>query len=156
MSDRRVIVPFSDLSEYCEHQRPLAVKNWLQNNGILFFKDAEGRPCTTEHALKEHLKRGRRTRPNFPWEADQTMPYHRRKGMLPYSEYNEPRIIVPFSDLSELSARKRPTAVQKWLQAKGILYFLDADGRPCTTEHALNEALYRGRRTKPNWAAMDH
>jgi hypothetical protein len=75
--------------------------------------------------------------------------------MAPYSNYNEPRIVVPFSDLSELSARTRPSAVKKWLQGNGILFFLDADGRPCTTEHALNEALYRGRKTKPNWAALD-
>ena len=79
------------------------------------------------------------------------MPYHHRKKMAPYSDYNEPRIIVPFADLCELSARTQTTAVKKWLQAKGILYFLNADGRPCTTEHALNEALYRGRKTEPIW-----
>jgi len=58
---------------------------------------------------------------------------------------------VPFEQLAAFCHRKRPTQVQKWLESKGILYFLDADGRPCTTEIALNEALQRGRRTRPNF-----
>lgn len=58
---------------------------------------------------------------------------------------------VSFQQLSEFCNRKRPTQVKKWCESKGILYFLDADSRPCTTETALNEALQRGRRTKPNF-----
>ena len=83
------------------------------------------------------------------------MQHDKRPGIVPFTECNEPRTVVPFLDLCDLSARKRPGAVQKWLQANGILYFLDADGKPCTTEHALNEALYRGRRTRPNYGAID-
>ena len=64
------------------------------------------------------------------------------------------RVVIPFSDLAEFCNRKRPSAVRTWLQDRGILYFLDADGRPCTTEQVLNEALLKGRRTKPNWDAQ--
>ena len=67
------------------------------------------------------------------------------------TEPKEQRAIVPFADLFELSARTRPSAVKKWVQSKGILYFLDADGRPCTTTRALNDALMKGRKTEPNW-----
>ena len=58
---------------------------------------------------------------------------------------------VPFDRLAEFCNRKRPTQVKKWCESKGILYFLDADNRPCTTDAALNEALQRGRRTRPNF-----
>ena len=59
---------------------------------------------------------------------------------------------VPYQKLAEICNRKRPTHVKKWCEAKGILYSLDADGRPWTTETALHEALHRGRKTRPNYA----
>lgn len=58
-----------------------------------------------------------------------------------------------FQDLCRLSGRERPSAVKKWLQGRGVSYMLDADGRPVTTERALNDALLRGRKTQPNWPA---
>jgi Domain of unknown function (DUF4224) len=58
---------------------------------------------------------------------------------------------IPFEQLADFCHRKRPTQVRRWLESKGILYFLDADERPCTTEAALNEALQRGRTTRPNF-----
>ena len=61
------------------------------------------------------------------------------------------RAVVPFADLAEFCGRSRPTSVRKWCESKGILYFLDADGKPCTTEAALNEALHRGRKARPNF-----
>ena len=62
---------------------------------------------------------------------------------------------IPFTQLAEFVGRKRPTQVRKWCESKGILYFLDADGKPCTTEAALNEALQRGRSTRPNFMAAE-
>ena len=58
---------------------------------------------------------------------------------------------VSFKQLSEFLARKRPTHLKKPLESTGVLYFLEADGNPCTTEQALNDALFRGRRTQPSW-----
>ena len=63
------------------------------------------------------------------------------------------RMIADFIDLQRLSGRLRPGAVKKWLQRQGIVFMLDADGKPVTTEKALNEALLRGRKTEPNWPA---
>lgn len=60
-------------------------------------------------------------------------------------------MIADFSDLQRLSGRERPAAVKKWLQQRGISYILNADGKPVTTEKALNEALLRGRKTEPHW-----
>lgn len=59
--------------------------------------------------------------------------------------------ICDFEDLCRLVGRKRPTLVKKWLQNNGILYWLNADGKPVTTGKALNDALLRGRKTEPNW-----
>lgn len=61
---------------------------------------------------------------------------------------------VPFSKLADLANRKRPRAVEKWCQKRGILYFLDADNRPCTTDDALNAALMRGRKTEPDYSSV--
>lgn len=58
---------------------------------------------------------------------------------------------VPYEDLQKFVGRKRRAQVQKWLESKGVLYFHDADGNPCTTDAALNEAMQRGRRTRPNY-----
>ncbi|MEX2260095.1 MAG: DUF4224 domain-containing protein [Woeseia sp.] len=63
------------------------------------------------------------------------------------------KVIVDFPMLCRLSGRERPSAVCKWLQQQGIAYMLNADGKPVTTERALNEALLRGRKTEPNWPA---
>lgn len=60
-------------------------------------------------------------------------------------------MIADFTDLQRLSGRTRPSAVKRWLQARGILYWLNADSQPVTTEKALNDALARGRKTTPNW-----
>lgn len=60
-------------------------------------------------------------------------------------------MIADFPDLQRLSGRDRPTAVKKWLQKQGISFMLNADGRPVTTEKALNDVLLRGRKTEPNW-----
>lgn len=60
-------------------------------------------------------------------------------------------MIADFDQLKRLSGRARPTAVRKWLQKQGILYWVNANNEPVTTEKALNEALLRGRRTQPNW-----
>jgi hypothetical protein len=62
-------------------------------------------------------------------------------------------VIATFPDLQRLSGRHKPSAVKKWLQGRGISYMLDADGRPVTTDKALNDALARGRKTEPNWPA---
>ncbi len=63
------------------------------------------------------------------------------------------REIVPFSDLCELSGRERPSAVRKWLQKHQIPYYVDADGRPCTTATALYLPLDRSWITQPNFEA---
>ena len=63
-------------------------------------------------------------------------------------------MIADFKDLCRLANRKKPTAVKKWLQDKGILYWLNADNQPVTTEKALNHALMKGRKTEPNWNAV--
>ena len=60
-------------------------------------------------------------------------------------------MVVDFADLQRLSSRHKPTAVKKWLQSKGILYWLNADNQPVTTERALNDALMKGRKTEPIW-----
>lgn len=60
-------------------------------------------------------------------------------------------MIADFEDLCRLSGRQRPSAVKRWLQARGILYWLNADDRPVTTEKALNDALLKGRKTEPNF-----
>lgn len=62
--------------------------------------------------------------------------------------------VCDFEDLRRLSGRARPAAVKKWLQDKGILYFLNAKNQPVTTQQALNDALMRGRKTQPNWPAV--
>lgn len=56
------------------------------------------------------------------------------------------REVVPFKDLSELSGRNRPAAVKRWLEKVGVQFYLDADGRPCTTAFALNEPLFRPKK----------
>ncbi|MEM8815830.1 MAG: DUF4224 domain-containing protein [Pseudomonadota bacterium] len=56
-----------------------------------------------------------------------------------------------FTDLQEFVGRKRPTLVKRWLEAHGILYWLNADNEPVTTTKALNDALMKGRKTEPNW-----
>lgn len=61
---------------------------------------------------------------------------------------------VPFAELATLANRKRPSAVERWCQARGILYFLDADNRPCTTRDNLNAAVSRGRKTEPDWTTL--
>lgn len=63
-------------------------------------------------------------------------------------------VIADFETLKRLVGRERPSAVRKWLEKQGIRYWLNADGRPVTTERALNDALFRRRRTEPNFAAM--
>lgn len=50
-------------------------------------------------------------------------------------------MIADFNELCRLSARTKPSAVKRWLQSKGILYWINADNQPVTTEKALNEAL---------------
>ena len=60
-------------------------------------------------------------------------------------------LIADFEDLRRLSGRKKPSAVKKWLQAQGILYWLNADNQPVTTEKALNKSLTRGRKNEPIW-----
>ncbi len=60
-------------------------------------------------------------------------------------------MIADFPTLYRLSARTRPTAVKKCLQSHGILYWLNADHQPVTTEQALNDALMKGGKTEPNW-----
>lgn len=61
-------------------------------------------------------------------------------------------MIADFQDLCRLSGRERPSAVKKWLQENGILYWMNADHKPVTTEKALNQALLKGRKTEPNWS----
>ena len=63
-------------------------------------------------------------------------------------------MIADFEDLQRLSSRQTPSAVKKWLQAQGILYWLNADNQPVTTEKALNKNLPQGRKTEPNWDAV--
>lgn len=63
-------------------------------------------------------------------------------------------MVADFPTLCRLSGRKRPTAVRKWLQERGISYMLNANREPVTTEKALNDALLRGRKTEPNWPAI--
>lgn len=62
-----------------------------------------------------------------------------------------PRVVVDFDELRRLVGREKPTAVKKWLQSKGILYWLNAKNQPVTTSTALNDALMKGRKTEPNW-----
>ncbi len=61
---------------------------------------------------------------------------------------------IPFKKLAECANRKSATAVKKWCQDRGILYMLDADGRPTTSEKAYDDAIARGRKTLPNWDAQ--
>lgn len=63
-------------------------------------------------------------------------------------------MIADFETLQRFSGRERPSAVKKWLQRQGIRYMLNADGRPVTTEKALNDVLLNGRTVdqEPNWA----
>ena len=63
-------------------------------------------------------------------------------------------VIADFDDLCRLSGRTQPTAVKKWLQSKGILYWLNADNKPVTTEKALNETLMKGRKTRPDFSEL--
>ena len=65
-----------------------------------------------------------------------------------------PSTVVDFDELCRLTGRTKPTYVSKWLQSKGILYWLNADNRPVTTERALNEALMRGRTTRPDFSEL--
>ena len=60
-------------------------------------------------------------------------------------------VICVLDDLCRLSGRTQPTAVKKWLQGKGILYWLNADNKPVTTEKVLNESLMGDRKTEPIW-----
>ena len=58
---------------------------------------------------------------------------------------------IPFEKLAELVNRTQPKAVRKWCEKNGVLWMPDADGRPTTSESAYNEALRRGRGTRPNF-----
>ncbi len=61
---------------------------------------------------------------------------------------------IPFKKLAKLANRKQPGAVKRWCQDRGILYILDADGRPTTSDRAYDEAILKGRKTLPNWEAQ--
>ena len=67
---------------------------------------------------------------------------------------NEIRNVVPFADLCALCALDQPEDVIDWLRANDILFFIDSDGRPCSTAGALDEALRIGKRTSS--AIIDH
>ncbi len=69
-------------------------------------------------------------------------------------EPTRPRVALSFADLAEFCGRQRPSAVKKWLQRERIPYLLDADGRPCTTVNAIDDVLFRRRRTEPNWEVL--
>jgi Domain of unknown function (DUF4224) len=57
-------------------------------------------------------------------------------------------MIIPFSHLQELSGRKRPTAVRRWLSKSRIHHKLNADGEPFTTQAMLDAALSVRRTAK--------
>ncbi len=61
---------------------------------------------------------------------------------------------IPFKKLAELANRKRPGAVKRWCEDKGIPYLLDADGRPTTSDRAYDDAILKGRPTHPDWSAQ--
>lgn len=58
---------------------------------------------------------------------------------------------IPFEKLAKVAGRQRPSAVRRWCEQHGIFWIPDADGRPTTSEAAYNEALKRGRGTRPNF-----
>jgi hypothetical protein len=60
-------------------------------------------------------------------------------------------MLIPYKQLANLANRKKPSAVKRWCQERGILWMPDADGNPTTSEIAYNEALKRGRSTRPNY-----
>ena len=60
-------------------------------------------------------------------------------------------MLISFDELARLSNRSKPSAVRRWCQQRGISWLPDADGRPTTSERAYNEALQRGRATRPHY-----
>lgn len=60
-------------------------------------------------------------------------------------------MLIPFDELARIANRSKPSAVKRWCQQRGIPWMPDADGRPTTSENAYNEALMRGRPTRPNY-----
>jgi hypothetical protein len=60
-------------------------------------------------------------------------------------------MVIPFEQLAKLANRKKPSAVKRWCQERGILWLPDADGRPTTSEIAYNEALQRSRGSRPKY-----
>jgi hypothetical protein len=60
-------------------------------------------------------------------------------------------VLIPFDELARMANRTKPSAVKRWCQRQGIPWMPDADGRPTTSEIAYNEALMRGRPTRPKY-----
>lgn len=65
--------------------------------------------------------------------------------------------LVKFEELAEWSGLERPSAVRRWLQERGIPIITRRDGRPVTTEAAIDAAILRGSNlaTAPDWTALD-
>jgi hypothetical protein len=57
--------------------------------------------------------------------------------------------------LKALSGYKQASAVKCWCRKNGIRFFVNAQGRPVTTEGALDRALSHGVEAKPDWGAFD-
>jgi hypothetical protein len=74
-----------------------------------------------------------------------------QEGFATESRHRTVPVLIPFDELAKLANRTKPSAVKRWCEQHGILWMPDADGRPTTSEIAYNEALHRGRRSRPNY-----
>lgn len=63
--ETRAIVPFEELQELSALRRASGIKQWCQEQGILYILDGKGRPCTVRRALDDSVMRGKKTEPNW-------------------------------------------------------------------------------------------
>ena len=69
MSDapRSETISFEDLQDWIGFKQTGRIKQWLQDNGVLYTLDAKRRPITTASALNAALRGRRKEKPN--WNA---------------------------------------------------------------------------------------
>lgn len=55
---------------------------------------------------------------------------------------------MTFAQLQQLSGRKTPAAVKRWLRANNIGYIPDADGKPQTSDAEYDRACQQHRQSR--------
>lgn len=64
-------------------------------------------------------------------------------------------MLLSADDLSAFCGYQQPAAVRRWCKRNGVTFMRDKDGRPVTTQAALDRAMLPKTRTQPDFSDFE-